>query len=79
MKAHKLDQKFDDNQESILEHFEISSAKRVNLQQENVNLNLPLWMIQSLDEEASRLGIAREAVIKTWLSDKLKEQHFKTL
>ena len=74
MKADKLDQKFDDNQESILEHFDLSTAKRVNLQQKNVSLSMPLWMIQRLDDEASRLGIAREAVIKTWLADRLKEK-----
>ncbi len=76
MKANELDRKFDDNQESILEHFDLSKAERVNIKQkkENINLDMPSWMVQSLDEEAARLGIAREAVIKTWLADRIKEQ-----
>ncbi len=74
MKANELDRKFDDNQESILEHFDLSKAERVNIKPENINLDLPSWMVQSLDKEAARLGIAREAVIKTWLADRIKEQ-----
>ena len=34
---------------------------------------MPLWMIESLDREASRLGIDRQAVIKSWLANKLEE------
>ena len=69
----ELDRKFDENQESILENFDLSKAERVNLQQKKININLPLWMIQGLDREASRLGVARQAVIKLWLANKLEE------
>ena len=74
MKANELDKKFDDNEESILEYFDVSKAQRVNLQQQKVNINMPLWMIQQLDREAARLGISRQAVIKTWLADRIREQ-----
>ena len=69
----ELDQKFDENQENILEYFDLSKADRVNLQQE-IKINLPLWIIQGLDKEASSLGVARQAVIKSWLANKLSEQ-----
>ena len=69
----ELDRKFDDGRESILENFDLSNAKRVNLQQMQVELSMPLWMIEALDREASRLGVARQAVIKLWLANKLKE------
>ena len=74
MKANELDKKFDDNEESILEYFDLSKAERVNLQQQKVNIDMPLWMIQQLDREAARLGISRQAVIKTWLADRIREQ-----
>ena len=74
MKVNELDKKFDDNEESILEYFDLSKAERVNLQQQQVNIDMPLWMIQRLDREASRLGISRQAVIKTWLADRIKKQ-----
>ena len=75
MKAdeNELDRKFDEDRESILEYFDLSNAERVNLQQTKVNVDLPLWMIRALDREASRLGIARQAVIKTWLANKIEE------
>ena len=69
----ELDRKFDDGRESILENFDLSNAKRVNLQQMQVELSMPLWMIEALDREASRLGIERQAVIKSWLANKLEE------
>ncbi len=72
----ELDRKFDDGRESILENFDLSNAKRVNLQQTQVELSLPLWMIEALDREASRLGIDRQAVIKSWLANKLEEHQF---
>ena len=65
--------RFDDGRESILENFDLSNAERVNLQQTKVDLTMPLWMIESLDREASRLGIDRQAVIKSWLANKLEE------
>ena len=72
----ELDRKFDDGRESILENFDLSNAKRVNLQQMQVELSMPLWMIEALDREASRLGIDRQAVIKSWLANKLEEHQF---
>lgn len=36
-----------------------------------LNLDMPEWVIQSLDKEASRRGITRQALIKTWIVDKL--------
>ena len=36
-----------------------------------LNLDMPEWVIQALDKEASRRGITRQALIKTWIVDKL--------
>jgi hypothetical protein len=38
-----------------------------------VNVDFPTWMVEALDREAERLGIARQAVIKVFLDQKLKE------
>lgn len=34
-------------------------------------LDLPVWAIRALDVEATRRGIARQALIKNWLVDRL--------
>lgn len=36
-----------------------------------VNLDIPVWAIKELDREADRRGISRQALIKTWLIDRL--------
>lgn len=66
----ELDQQFDDG-ESIIFHMDLSKAKRPNLEQKRVNLDLPVWMIEKLDKEAKRLGVARQAIMKMFLAEKL--------
>lgn len=36
-----------------------------------VNVDLPVWAIKALDKEATRRGVARQALIKMWLIDRL--------
>ncbi len=68
MKAKELDKKFDEGK-SILDQFDLSKARRPNLEQKRVNVDFPLWMIQSLDKEAKRLGVPRQSIIKIWLAE----------
>ncbi len=70
MKAKELDKKFNDG-ESVLEHLDPSKARRPNQEQKRVNVDFPLWMIQSLDKEAKRLGVPRQSIIKVWLAERL--------
>jgi hypothetical protein len=70
MKAEELDQKFDEGV-SILEHFDLSTLKRPGLEIKRVNVDFPSWMVDALDQEAQRLGIHRQAVIKTWIAQLL--------
>ena len=70
MKAKELDKKFDAG-ESIIKHINLSKARRPNQDQRRVNVDFPLWMIQSLDKEAKRLGVPRQSIIKIWLAERL--------
>jgi len=56
MKAKNFDQKFDDG-EDILKNLALAKAKRVAQEQKRVNVDFPIWMIDSLDREANRLGV----------------------
>jgi hypothetical protein len=71
MKAEELDQKFDDGEE-ILDCFDLSTVKRPGLELQQVNVDFPQWMIDSLDREAQRLGVQRQAIIKVWIAERLK-------
>jgi len=78
MKASELDKKFDDNNEDILEHFDMSTIRRPNEDPKRVNIDFPIWMVQSLDREARHLGVSRQAVIKMWLAERLESLSRKT-
>jgi hypothetical protein len=71
MKAKELEQQFDDGVD-ITASLDLSSAKRVQQGQKRVNVDFPTWMIDSLDREASKLGVTRQSVIKVWLAERLE-------
>lgn len=73
MKAKEFDEKFEGNEEDLLEHLDLNTAKRPNQAQKRVNVDFPTWMIESLDREASRLGVTRQSIIKVWLAERLEE------
>ena len=68
--ADELEEKFD-NGEDVLQYFDLSTAKRPELEPQTISMEFPTWMVKALDREARRLGIAREAVIKTWIAQQL--------
>lgn len=71
MKAKKFEQQFDEGVD-ITAALDLSRAKRVQLEQKRVNVDFPTWMIDSLDREASKLGVTRQSVIKVWLAERLE-------
>jgi hypothetical protein len=74
MKAEDFDKKFDDNKQDIIGDLDLSSAKRPNQKQKRINVDFPLWVIDSLDREASRIGVTRQSIIKLWLVERLEEK-----
>lgn len=71
MKAREFEAAFDDNQVDIVDQLDLSRARRPGRDVQRVNVDFPTWMVSSLDAEASRLGITRQAVIKTWIAERL--------
>jgi len=49
IKTDELDQLFDQGEEDILQHFDISTARRPEPQTKRVNADLPQRMIDSVD------------------------------
>jgi hypothetical protein len=73
MKASEFDRRFEDG-ESIIDELDISSARKPNLGQRKVNVDFPIWMIESLDRTARRMGVTRQSVIKMWLAERLERE-----
>ena len=74
MKAKDFDKKFDDNKQEIIDDLDLSTIKRPNQSQKRVNVDFPTWVIDSLDREASRVGVTRQSIIKLWLVERLEEK-----
>ena len=71
MKAETFEQQFDEGVD-ITASLDLSKAKCVPQEQKRVNVDFPTWMIDSLDREASKLGVTRQSVIKVWLAKRLE-------
>ncbi len=56
-------------------YLELSKARRPGHEQRRVNVDFPIWMIDSLDKEASRLGVARQSLIKILIAKHLERSH----
>lgn len=68
--AEEFDERFDSGAD-MTPHLDLSTRKRGmpdRNQTKRINVDIPGWMLLRLDQEAERLGITRQSVVKTWLS-----------
>ena len=71
MKAEEFDRRFDDG-EDMTPYVDLTKARRPNQEPRRVIVDFPVWMVRSLDREAKRLGITRQALIKVWIAERLE-------
>lgn len=77
--AQEFDKKFDDG-EDITQYLDFSSAirlkdvKKLKTETKKVNVDFPEWVIESLDQEAKKVGVTRQSIIKLWIAERLKEE-----
>jgi hypothetical protein len=74
MKASDFDKKFDKGAEDVMDDLDMSTASRPFREQRRVNVDFPVWMIESLDREARRLGVTRQSIIKVWIAERLERK-----
>ena len=72
MKAKNFEENFESGDE-ILQHLDLSKAKRPMQKQKRMNVDIPEWMVDSLDREAGRVGVTRQSIIKVWLAERLEQ------
>jgi hypothetical protein len=73
MKAKEFDKKFDEG-EDVTADLDLSRARRSQRNHRRVNVDFPVWMIESLDREAAHLGVTRQSIIKLWLGERLESR-----
>ena len=71
IKSKNFDSSFDKG-ESVLKHLNVSKKRKVNEELKRVNIDFPTWVIESLDKEARRLGVSRQALVKMWIAERFK-------
>ena len=59
--------------DDVIDEFDLASAVRPNREQKRVKVGFPVWMVESLDREASRLGVTRQAIIEVWIAERLEK------
>ncbi len=70
--AEDFDNKFDEGSD-VSKNLDFSKTERPGQLQKRVNVDFPIWMIQSLDKEARRLGVTRQSIIKVWIAERLQD------
>ena len=64
-----------DRGDDVTKYLNKSKARRVNAELKRVNIDFPVWVIESLDKEARRLGITRQSLVKMWIAEKFKHDN----
>ncbi len=73
MKAKEFERKFDEGAD-VSKALDLEKARRPVQEQRRVNVDFPLWMIESLEREAGRLGVTRQSIIKVWIAERLERK-----
>lgn len=73
VKAKDFDRMFDDveNLDAVVDFDNLTVHEP---KKQMVNVDFPEWVVEALDEEAQRVGITRQAVIKLWITSKIDER-----
>lgn len=72
VKASRFDRAFDEGKD-VSRYLDVAKARRPGLEQRRVNVDFPVWMIESLDREAARLGVPRQSLVKVWIAERLEQ------
>ena len=73
MKAKEFDKNFNEGKD-ITKYLNLNKATRPGQLQKRVNVDFPVWIIDSLDKEAKRLGVTRQSIIKVWIAEHLSKK-----
>jgi hypothetical protein len=68
--SEEFDKRFDAG-EDMGDYLDLTKAK-VSRKTQRVNIDFPASLLSQLDKEARRIGVARTALIKVWLAERLE-------
>lgn len=68
----EFDKIFDEGEEDITQYLDLNRVSRPGREAKRINVDFPLWMIAAMDKEAEKIGISRQALIKTVINSHLQ-------
>ncbi|WP_008316201.1 type II toxin-antitoxin system BrnA family antitoxin [Leptolyngbya sp. PCC 6406] len=75
MKAKDFDQKFEAG-EDLTPYLDLSQAKRLRSESQSISIDLPIWILERINQEADRLGTTPQDVIQISLAEHLAACEF---
>ena len=72
MKAADFDEAFENG--DVVEHLNQKSVK-VHYPVQRISIDFPRNIIEEIDVEAAKIGVARTSLIKVWVAQQLEKQH----
>lgn len=69
--AEEFDRLFDEGETDMTPYLDMSTLRRPGREVRRVNVDFPVRVVEQLDAEAARLGVSRQAIIKTWIVERL--------
>ncbi len=82
--AKEFDERFDRG-EDISEYLDFSKATSVidfekkTIKTKKINVDFPENILNSLDNEAKKIGVTRQSIIKVWIAERLKQEQLHQL
>ena len=70
MKAKSFDRKFEKGT-SVIDDLDLSKARRPLQELEQVSIDLPVWMIAGLNDEAARTDSTWQSLARLWIAQQL--------
>ncbi len=68
--AKKFDEEFYKGHD-VLKYMDLKSIK-LNHPVQRINVDIPREMLQKVDQEAARIGVARTSLLKIWIAERLQ-------
>ncbi len=74
----EFDTKFD-NQEDISSYLDETKSTKLadfdkTIKTKKINVDFPENILIQLDQEAKKIGVTRQSIIKVWIAERLKEE-----
>ena len=72
--AEEFDRRFDQGEDIFSLGVDPATIRRPGLEPRRFNVDVPAHMLEKLDNAAQLRGITRQALVKTWLFDRLVQE-----